>query len=252
MYYNLSLITCGYTVCAPNWCCKQECMSINRLYYIYGGEVICQTGNERYQLEKGCFYLFPVMTPYALTHNPDNPLDVLWFHVNLTADYNVINSFRKYTIEPESDLYYLLEAMKSSVTHKENNGRLIEMLDLFLKFILVDTASTNDDNRFINTVTEYIDSNLQNCLTVTDLAEITGLERSYFSRKFKTLFGVPPEVYLIRKKMGSAALMLLDGNSVMNTSQMVGYQNEKAFSRAFKNFYGVRPSDYTKNYIYQP
>lgn len=227
-------------------------MSINRLYYIYGGEVICQTENERYQLEKGCFYLFPVMAPYTLTHNPDNPLDVLWFHVKLTADFNVINSFRKYTIEPESDLYYLLEAMKSSVAHKENNSRLIEMLDLFLKFILVDATSANDDNRFINTVTEYIDSNLRNYLTVTNLAEFTGLERSYFSRKFKKLFGVPPEVYLIRKKMGSAALMLLDGNSVLSTSQMVGYQNEKAFSRAFKNFYGVCPSDYTKNYIFQP
>jgi AraC-like DNA-binding protein len=87
-------------------------------------------------------------------------------------------------------------------------------------------------------------------ISVEEIADRLHLNRSHFSVTFKRGTGRSPREYLISLRMKKAAEWLCEGGlSVSVTAASVGYPDVFAFSRAFKNYYGVSPTEYTKTNI---
>lgn len=79
--------------------------------------------------------------------------------------------------------------------------------------------------------------------TVESLAEIAGLSRAAFARRFSDTVGQSPLAYLTDWRMNLAARLLTrDETSVYQVAGHVGYTSEAAFSRAFKKHYGMAPA----------
>ena len=77
------------------------------------------------------------------------------------------------------------------------------------------------------------------------LAEEAGTSRSALSERFSYLVGYPPIQYLTRWRMQLAARQLTETNDkIAAVAQMVGYDSEAAFSRAFKKYAGQSPSEW--------
>ncbi|WP_352801250.1 helix-turn-helix transcriptional regulator [Mesorhizobium sp. M0320] len=77
---------------------------------------------------------------------------------------------------------------------------------------------------------------------VDRLAALSGLSRSRFSQRFKSLLSVSPARYLLQWRLRLAASWLRNG--YMSQSQIaseLGYDSDASFSRAFKRFMGVSP-----------
>jgi AraC-like DNA-binding protein len=55
-----------------------------------------------------------------------------------------------------------------------------------------------------------------------------------------------PREYLTSLRMNKAAELLCDGFGVTVTAASVGYPDVFSFSRAFKNYYGLPPTEYVK------
>jgi AraC-like DNA-binding protein len=76
------------------------------------------------------------------------------------------------------------------------------------------------------------------------LADIAQTSRSIFSERFTSVVGVPPARYLARWRMHLAGVWLRnDRLTVGQAAAKLGYESEASFSRAFKRFVGVPPSD---------
>lgn len=84
------------------------------------------------------------------------------------------------------------------------------------------------------------------------LAAFAGMERSYFSRKFKSVLQISPNQYILSRKMRVAARALTDGASIYEAAKSCGYRDEKAFSRAFKKYMEVSPAYYRDRRTLQP
>lgn len=81
--------------------------------------------------------------------------------------------------------------------------------------------------------------------TLDRLAARAGASRSAMAARFTQLIGYPPMQYLTRWRMQLAARHLNErGAKVAAVAEMVGYESEAAFSRAFKKFSGQSPSDW--------
>ncbi|WP_374331635.1 AraC family transcriptional regulator [Aestuariivirga sp.] len=81
--------------------------------------------------------------------------------------------------------------------------------------------------------------------TLEALAAEAGASRSGLAGRFSQLIGYPPMQYLTRWRMQLAARHLAErGAKVSAVAQLVGYESEAAFSRAFKKFSGQSPSDW--------
>lgn len=95
---------------------------------------------------------------------------------------------------------------------------------------------------------EYIERNLENKITLEDLAENTFLSKYHFHRIFNEATGVSVMEYIRRRRLIHAAERLT-GTSDGITDIAMEYQFDSldGFSRAFKRYYGISPGKYRKN-----
>jgi AraC-like DNA-binding protein len=84
--------------------------------------------------------------------------------------------------------------------------------------------------------------------TVDDLGREVGLSRSALADRFIRLIGVPPMNYLTNWRMQVAAQKLRDTSaSIAQIAEIVGYDSEAAFSRAFKKATGTAPATWRRS-----
>lgn len=84
--------------------------------------------------------------------------------------------------------------------------------------------------------------------TVHELARKVALSRSALAERFATLVGEPPMKYLKRWRLALAAQVLRAGNDTIGTvAECSGYESEAAFTRAFKNEFGMPPATWRRN-----
>jgi AraC-like DNA-binding protein len=82
--------------------------------------------------------------------------------------------------------------------------------------------------------------------TVQELAEAAALSRSAFSARFTQLVGEPPMAYLTRWRMLRAKRLLKNEVSMETIADLLGYESEAAFRKAFKREIGIPPARYRK------
>ena len=84
-----------------------------------------------------------------------------------------------------------------------------------------------------------------NDITIKDVADYVGFDRSYFFKIFKQQIGVSPKEYLINQRMSKARSLMKDTEySCYEICKMVGYEDYSNFSKTFKKRYGKTPREY--------
>lgn len=84
--------------------------------------------------------------------------------------------------------------------------------------------------------------------TVEKLARSCNLSRSAFAGRFLARVGTPPATYLAHVRLDAATGLLRDTSlPVTLIAKRVGYASEAAFSRAFKNRYGMSPTRWRRD-----
>lgn len=84
--------------------------------------------------------------------------------------------------------------------------------------------------------------------TVDELGREVGLSRSALSDRFSRLIGLPPMQYLANWRMQVARERLRNTSaSLAQVADMVGYESEAAFSRAFKKAVGTAPATWRRS-----
>lgn len=81
---------------------------------------------------------------------------------------------------------------------------------------------------------------------VEELAEAVALSRAVFSARFTRLVGEPPIKYLTRWRMHRATRLLKNNVKVEKIAELLGYESEVAFRKAFKREVGMPPARYQK------
>ena len=239
---DFNLIWNGYTVCPKTWGMSSTCEMFHRIYYVYGGEASYTYRGESHPMKPGHLYLFPVFQPYSMRHSPERPLDVLWFHVE--QDIPICEDVVNLEVSPDGALFHLIEALRLLSNSSEKFGHLLELFRIFL-LILQDWIDPIPPlGKEMRGIVTYIDQHIDEPMNVGILARHAKMERSYFCRKFKKIFRTPPSRYITGVRMKQATKALLSGATVYAAAQACGYRDEKAFSRAFKQYMEISPARY--------
>lgn len=94
-------------------------------------------------------------------------------------------------------------------------------------------------------VAEYVTAHLTNRITLTDVSQVAGLERKYFSAYFRIKVGVPFTEWLRLLRVRRAKeLIELRELSIPRLAFASGFRDVRTFERAFKRFVGVPPMVY--------
>ncbi len=96
----------------------------------------------------------------------------------------------------------------------------------------------------INDVLEYIERHIFEDITCKELAQVAILSEYEFRRVFSFLLGVPIGEYIRKRRLTIAAEELKSGNrTVSELAFYCGYDAPSSFTRAFKEEFGVSPSE---------
>lgn len=91
----------------------------------------------------------------------------------------------------------------------------------------------------------YIRENFQKELTLDEVSKIVDISPYYFSKLFKQETGENFIEYLTKVRMKNAEILLRDSHySIKEVCIMSGYGDPNYFSRIFKKYEGVTPSEY--------
>lgn len=250
MTNDFTLLQSDYTICSENWGMIDENALFYRMYYICGGEAYLKKADQMIRLEPGYFYILPLMKPYTLWHIKEDPLQVLWFHIQIKMDFYIDLGIAK--IAEDTPMYYLLNSLRSLMGTSRYHMERERLFDIFLTLLNEEIPLQKTDHPVMKGVLDYIDAHITQHITVRDLAAYAGMERSYFSRKFKAAFQMSPNQYLYAARLNQAANALAQGSTVSEASRIADYADEKSFSRAFHSYMDIPPSIYRKSHIVQP
>lgn len=111
------------------------------------------------------------------------------------------------------------------------------------------TAFVMDANYYrarIQTALEFIEHHLTQKFSVKDVAHAAAFSEYHFHRLFPALMGEPIHQYVRSRRLEKAATLLKENPHirVLDLALEVGFETHSAFTRAFRQHFGVSPSHF--------
>ena len=99
----------------------------------------------------------------------------------------------------------------------------------------------------LNKVTEYIENNILEEITITELAHLIGLNEKTLKSVFSCLTGITVNEYIRLRRLSLSVTDILNGENITNVSYKYLYNSPSSYNRAFKKFQGITPKDLKKS-----
>lgn len=108
----------------------------------------------------------------------------------------------------------------------------------------------NDKIEAVQSMQNFIEENLAEEITLTQLAKAAHFSPWYSARIFKELTNYSPADYIRRLKLAKSALRLRDEKAkIIDIAFDLGFMSVDGYQRAFRKEYGCNPKEYSKNPI---
>ncbi len=93
----------------------------------------------------------------------------------------------------------------------------------------------------------YIENHLAKEVSLEEVADVLGLNASYFSQLFKQVTGETFVQYRIKRRMEKAKKLLeISHYRITDISYEIGYGDHPHFTKTFKKYTGISPSEYRR------
>ena len=258
---NMFIYQCGWEHCSPKESCGPNIRNHYVLHFITKGEGTFKINNKTYKIKTNEGFLIPPDESTYYEASSSDPWSYLWVGFNgvKASQYLKLLGADKrnpiiLTNNPESIKSHMKDIIESSSLTTTRDLRMRAHLFLLLSDLIDSSLSNqlpNFRNDYIKKSIEYIENNYNDPISVTDLANYLGLNRSYFSNIFKQDTDMSPRDYIIKYRITKACeLMQKDSTSSISCiADDVGYHDLVAFSKAFKKYTKVSPNKYRKTVL---
>jgi AraC-like DNA-binding protein len=99
--------------------------------------------------------------------------------------------------------------------------------------------------RALRRVREFIESHLEENISIQALAGIAGLSMYHFARAFKQTEGMPPHEYLVQCRVRRTKDLLAETDLPLSEIALAsGFSDQSHCARRFREHVGVTPSSY--------
>lgn len=231
------------------------------LHYVEKGKGQFELGGKKRVLSVGdLFIIFPGMKNHYQA-DCDDPWTYRYFmfsgiksaelarRAGFTPDNPVIKikNVRKFRIWHEELL---------SVIRKRNPGFELKatalVLELFSHCAEVQgtqlAKGNNRQEKYLQTVLHFIRLNYQQEISITQMAAIVGLDRTYLTSLFSRKLHTTPKRILTEMRIAKAKELLKEGkmDGIAEVATAVGYLDYPTFEKRFKAVTGSTPSEFQK------
>ena len=257
--FGLNLNYCGIESCEPSFAMPLHRREEYLMHCVTEGTGVFILEGMEYPISTGdLFVIFP--DKFCSYHTkPETPLHFCWIGF---SGRNAARLLERVGITPLNPVCRL-SSTAEIFSRVEKCVRLCDTADsseveaqaaLYQLFHQIETLSAGAHisaykcsviYNHIEKAKSYIRFHYMNPLSISQVAEHLGLERTYFSKIFHLVEGATPQEYLLKCRIEAAGHMLAGSKySVNEISGLVGIYDVYYFSRAFKKITGLSPMRY--------
>ncbi|MCI8542717.1 MAG: helix-turn-helix transcriptional regulator [Lachnospiraceae bacterium] len=256
-------------------------MTLNdyELVVVLKGRFWMKIGGMKKEFQEGdCFLLFPDEEHYGIEGAWD--VSFYWLHFQIQGE-EVIEGERhilpviRQMSEQDSDCSVLNERC-----HPEEMVQLIILInqllyyqslykkteapvrpcDIMMEMVLYELAQVTrkinleklrieslDNGTEMDKIYDYIRANCYKNLQIAEVARQFGYNPQYFIRMFRRKSGQSPKQYMIQQQIQQAKYLFATTSlKITEVAEQVGMSDVRAFSKRFKKYEGISPSEYRK------
>lgn len=178
------------------------------------------------------------------------------------ADFNLADEDNKlpakfFELEVTMQQIYLLwqleQCLEKGVEVSQNI--ILQLHDTKRFFDILVTAIEKNEHqssgkKTIAKLHDYINNNLEQALTLEDLALHVYMHPAYLSKLYKQETNENLSVYITNQRLNKAIQLLMESNlMVSDIGKMVGYKTSQYFIKIFKEKYQMTPQQYRRNHM---
>jgi YesN/AraC family two-component response regulator len=179
---------------------------------------------------------------FCATSHGQNVMELLGF----TSSNYVVTIPQKEEMSSLFEKCSRVEMNKDPIYAMECYSNMIRILCLYAE---ARRKQNTSESAFFSPVLHYMAKNLNRLITAEELAALVYMQPTYFSRRFKEIYGMPPMTYLAHLRLYRAMELLVSTNySMEQVATAVGMEDSSYFSRFFKKNCGVTPSEYRNTF----
>ncbi len=233
------------------------------LYYLLDGTVKYFINNKSFSLNPGDLIIVPKNT----LHSTDYPGCLYGERLLLVFDENLYFAelepivknlckdnfihIPKEKLPLVDDIFHKIDDELKKPSDYENlliKTHISELL-IYLERHRVKEAESQETDRLITKVVDYISQNYAGNLSLPLLSQTFNLSESYLSRRFKLIIGININEYINYIRITKAAKLLkLEKMPITEIAIKCGFNDSNYFSSVFKRLKGITPYKYMKKY----
>jgi AraC-like DNA-binding protein len=235
-------------------------------------------GEKKIHLRKGYLYLIPSFTHCSYICESEMSHYYATFTIQLPNNLSIYQMFHfHHEIEATEEFYEYFEKLhkvnpnmllpakdpkiyqrinsnnwNNSIEDAERSlitsGLLYLLLSKFIDKVKIDLEK-GDANPILAAI-KHIHTNLNNEITISNLAEMSCLSTGHFTKKFKEITQLTPLDYINKQRIEKAQLLLHTTNQPGSfIADACGYKSNAYFCKIFKKNIGISPNAYRNNQV---
>ena len=260
---DLCLTYCGLEYCNPSHRFGPNMRDAHVIHVIREGKGTLEINKKKYELGAGDVFYIPPKVEAWYESDKDDPWCYTWVgfvgmkagECTSQAGFSLKNPVRKINCVDKVGQYIeqMLEAYQLSYSNElKRNGLLHLVMSAFVEDYCQNNAALGvaathpyPGAVYVQHAVEYMTYHYDEKLKINDLADFIGINRSYLTSSFKKHMGCSPQEFLINLRVEKAKSLLKKTDMSINAvANAVGYPDQLAFSKVFKQHCGMSPRMY--------
>lgn len=223
--------------------------------YVVKGAGYIETPEERYMVTEGDFYFLNKKRYHIYYADPDHPYQKIFIVLyGSFVDFLVSKHLSNDSVYiKKCNLEGLMTQIIQLLREEEpiNYDKLsLAVLTLFQQVFPSPYRSKPSTKRNPEIIKNYIDTHINEKITLEDISNNLYISKSHIERAFKKEFGQTPLAYCLNQKIEQVASMLVTTDYPLpQIAQQFGFADVKYMSKCFKKIKGQTPTEYKRNML---
>jgi AraC-like DNA-binding protein len=243
------------------------------LILVHQGTILLDNQATSVQLTGGFWYLLPAKQAFSISLTQDQT--ALFFKMDFSTSRGILKTANTpffadsnfnalilpqtfFISESDTANFYLSSLVEKANSNFQNDLSLNYTFSTWLIFLskqyyeyLADNQAKQATAKF-ETIVDWISSNVENVLSVNEVADKFELTPTYLTTLFNKYYGISTLKFIHKMKISKAKDLLLTTNlSVKQVGYYLSFTNTKYFMRLFKQETGYTPTSFRNTFALQ-
>lgn len=243
----------GKVKCEENWNWRLNAMRDYDIWYVASGSGTITINGQMYPITSGSCFLLGPGDQVAAEQQPEDRLTVLFIHFHtLPHESDLLAGWPRHIQVQDTNWFEIVLnrlLLLDDAPQSDNENKEFEaMLRAALCILARDATSSKHSQQIplgIRHVIRIIRENASSPPSHSELAQIAGLSQRYLNILFKRYTSLSVKTFIAKARIERASQLLEESAlSIGQVAQALGYSDIYSFSKQFKKFTGVSPSQY--------